>query len=137
MKCLFSLAIGQIFWITIIRNALLEDERAAREKTATAVASLRSFEEFCQHHTELTDSRLFQKYYTREVLFTDSAKTVWTAPNLEPLPLDPIVSALPDSFAEVKSAPDAPRPAPLRNYSPSDFEFDALKFSVASENCAT
>ncbi len=45
-----------------------------------------SFETFIQRNPALLDSKLIQHFYTRELIFSEPARAMWTAPDLRPLP---------------------------------------------------
>jgi hypothetical protein len=45
-----------------------------------------SFEEFIERNPELLDGKLVEHFYSRELIFSDSARAVWVDPDLRPLP---------------------------------------------------
>ena len=45
-----------------------------------------SFDEFMQRNHHLLDGRLIEHFYSRELIFGDSARAVWADPDLRPLP---------------------------------------------------
>jgi hypothetical protein len=45
-----------------------------------------SFETFLERNPDLLDSQLVQHFYSHELIFSESARAAWTAPDLRPLP---------------------------------------------------
>jgi hypothetical protein len=45
-----------------------------------------TFEQFLTAHAELKDTKLLDKYYSKELLQTAAAREGWTEPDLQPLP---------------------------------------------------
>jgi hypothetical protein len=45
-----------------------------------------SFEEFMERNLALLDSRLIQRFYSRELILSEAARASWSAPDLRQLP---------------------------------------------------
>ena len=45
-----------------------------------------SFEDFIGLNPDLLDRKLIEHFYSRELIFSDSARTVWADPDIRPLP---------------------------------------------------
>lgn len=60
------------FWVNIINDILL-------------VYDYPSFSELYKHHPEIHNGKLFEKYYSHDVLFSEKARNSWIPPNLTDL----------------------------------------------------
>jgi len=65
-----------LFWINIVRHAMLTNDGEENDFTT-----------FCKKHPDLTESKLFAKYYSSELLFSEKARTQWVPPDLKSLPI--------------------------------------------------
>jgi N-formylglutamate deformylase len=45
-----------------------------------------NFEEFLERNADLLDSKLIRHFYSRELILSDAARALWTAPDLRGLP---------------------------------------------------
>ncbi len=45
-----------------------------------------SFEEFIERNPDLLDRKLIEHFYSRELIFSESARAAWVGPDLRPLP---------------------------------------------------
>jgi hypothetical protein len=61
-------------WMRLVAAALVETPEG------------HTFEQFISEHSELKDTRLLDKYYSKELLQTAAAREAWVEPDLEPLP---------------------------------------------------
>ncbi len=52
-----------------------------------SVDSSASFNEFIDHNPILIDSKIMMSHYSKELLFSDKARTGFVQPNLKPIPL--------------------------------------------------
>jgi hypothetical protein len=84
-----------IFWMTIVRAALLKD-RVETGTSDTDIADIKTkdFDRFLEAYPELTESKLFQQYYSNERLFSPEAKANWVEPDKKELPIAPIVVSM-------------------------------------------
>src|SRR5271169_3879167 len=61
-------------WMRLVAAALVETLEAF------------TFEEFLAAHPELKDTKLLDKYYSKELLLSAAAREGWLEPDLQPLP---------------------------------------------------
>lgn len=71
------------FWATILSNLLKKYKSTL--KLSPQQSWGKYFSELYDMNTEIHQGRLFEQYYSSDVIFTDEARNNWVPPNLNPL----------------------------------------------------